>query len=383
MLEQSGLRSSIRGGRFASDSGVSHGGGIHTTPVKQCINCIERRGGSAGVIFASAQHSRQHTELPDLSRRPLDAPARRKALTRESRHVSLQTDGQIAKLPCCFAPHSAVGGRNHDRPGRRVRIVSCSPGARHRQPTRVHPFHWRIARCARVGTTTWRTRTALSVISAKAFGSQTRGQLAGAEHLEGNPAPMLAVSHGVHGGHAAGAPRSRRGRCQGLDDVHRGERTRGVLLWPNRRQLAAIYFDGAAIRLIAHPRMMPDAAPYCPRNCPQPPRTPAQESNTGRPATATGAAGDTTAGRGPAFFTIRPSDGEHVDASNAPALQKQISKLPKLRGGAWHPPTVGRGQNGAKAFAIDRRRGSGRRMGRCGDVAELLSSRPQTTRSSL
>ncbi len=148
--------SSMPDGRVACDRGVSRSGGLHVTPVKQCINCIERRGGSAGIVFASGQHSRQRAELPDLRRRPWDAPARRKALTRESRHVTLQTDGQIAKLPCRFAPRSTVGRRNHDRTRPEVCIISWSPGVRHRHLTRVHPFHCRIAQCARVGTTTWR-----------------------------------------------------------------------------------------------------------------------------------------------------------------------------------------------------------------------------------
>jgi hypothetical protein len=43
----------------------------------------------------------------------------------------------------------------------------------------------------------------------------------------------------------------------------------------------------------------------------------AQESNAGH--------GDTTAGHGPAFFSVRPSDGERVDACDAPALERRIS----------------------------------------------------------
>jgi hypothetical protein len=59
------------------------------TPLKECLNCLERRAGPARVLLAHGQRPCQHTELPDLSRRPLDAPARRKAPIRELRHISL------------------------------------------------------------------------------------------------------------------------------------------------------------------------------------------------------------------------------------------------------------------------------------------------------
>ncbi len=167
VLEKRGLRSSMPGGRVACDGGVSRSGGIHVTPAKERINCIERLGGSAGIVLALGQPSRQHTELRDLSRGPRNAPARRKALIREFRYVSLQPDGQIAKLPCCFAPRSTVGGRNHDRTGPGVRIISSSPGMRHRQPTRVHPFYCSIAQCARVSTTTWRNGPQHDTVAAR------------------------------------------------------------------------------------------------------------------------------------------------------------------------------------------------------------------------
>ena len=51
----------------------------------------------------------------------------------------------------------------------------------------------------------------------------------------------------------------------------------------------------------------------------------AQEPNAGRPASAAGADTDTTADQGPAFYTVRQSDGEHLDARGAPPLQRRIS----------------------------------------------------------
>src|SRR5579862_3524139 len=47
----------------------------------------------------------------------------------------------------------------------------------------------------------------------------------------------------------------------------------------------------------------------------------AQEPAAGRPASV---AGDTTS-RGPAFYEVQASDGAHVDARTAPALQRRIT----------------------------------------------------------
>lgn len=60
--------------------------------MQEGIDCIERRDGAACVVLAHGERPRQLTQLPEFSRRPLDAPARRQAPIREFRDVPLQTD---------------------------------------------------------------------------------------------------------------------------------------------------------------------------------------------------------------------------------------------------------------------------------------------------
>ncbi len=133
-LEKRGLRRRTRGNRIAGDRGAGRGG-LGLAPMQEGVDCIKRRDSAARVVLAQRERSCQHTQLPEFSRRPLDAPARRQAPIREFRDVPLQTDRQIAELPCCFAPRSAVGGRNHGRTRPSEPMAACSPGARHQQRT--------------------------------------------------------------------------------------------------------------------------------------------------------------------------------------------------------------------------------------------------------
>ncbi len=81
----------MRGSGSASAPGASFGR-LALTPLEHGVDRIERRDGTPGVVLAEGERSRQHAQLSELSLRPLDTPARRKAPVGELRDVPLQTD---------------------------------------------------------------------------------------------------------------------------------------------------------------------------------------------------------------------------------------------------------------------------------------------------
>jgi hypothetical protein len=87
--EQCGLRRCLRRRRIAAGSGCRD---VAITPTQQSINGIERRDRAPRIVLAQRKRSRQHDQLPEFCRRPLDAPTWRKAPIREFRDVPLQTD---------------------------------------------------------------------------------------------------------------------------------------------------------------------------------------------------------------------------------------------------------------------------------------------------
>jgi hypothetical protein len=87
-LQQRHLGWQIRRGRIAGHLGI----GRRMRPLDERVDRAERRDGTPGILFAQPERSGQYSQLPELCRRPLDAPARRKAPIRELRDVPLQTD---------------------------------------------------------------------------------------------------------------------------------------------------------------------------------------------------------------------------------------------------------------------------------------------------
>jgi hypothetical protein len=87
-LQQRDIRKRMSRGRIAGHLGT----GRRMRPLDERVDRAERRDGTPGIVFAQRERSGQCSQLPELSRRPLDAPTRREAPIREFRDVPLQTD---------------------------------------------------------------------------------------------------------------------------------------------------------------------------------------------------------------------------------------------------------------------------------------------------